>query len=200
MDKIHSYTVEEYCNIVRSFHGSRAPGVVVGGFMVDLAYDNFPPDTIFDVICETSRCLPDAVQLITPCTTGNRWLKVIDTGRFALTFYNKYTGDGVRVYLDYGKLEPWPQIKEWFLKLKPKKEQDDQLLFAQIRDAGTRICSINRITVAPEFLEKSIKAIAICPSCNEAYRTGDGPICTACHDGSLPYVSQHSYYKEKIVG
>jgi formylmethanofuran dehydrogenase subunit E len=60
---------------VKSFHGYVAPGVVLGGVMVDLARRQLPPEVLFDAVCETRHCLPDAVQLLTPCTLGNGWLK-----------------------------------------------------------------------------------------------------------------------------
>jgi hypothetical protein len=34
---ICSYAFEDYVEKVRSFHGFAAPGVIIGGFMVDLA-------------------------------------------------------------------------------------------------------------------------------------------------------------------
>src|SRR5208282_754967 len=64
MGKILAYTFEEYSALVRKFHGSAAPGVMIGGFMVDLAYSRLPSGGLFDVICETAKCLPDAVQLL----------------------------------------------------------------------------------------------------------------------------------------
>ena len=67
-------------------------------------------------------------EILTPSSIRNRWLKVIDVGPYAVTFYNKRTGEGVRVYLDYRKTAPWPEIREWFLKLKSKEAQDDKLL------------------------------------------------------------------------
>src|SRR4030042_1863444 len=68
---ILSYTFEEYFERVQSFHGFAAPGVVIGGFMVDLAYQHLPEDRLFDAICETAKCLPDAIQLLTSCTVAN---------------------------------------------------------------------------------------------------------------------------------
>ena len=70
---------------------------------------------------ETAKCLPDAVQILTPCSTGNRWMKVLDLGRYAVTLYDKFTGEGWRVHMDGARLEAWPEIRSWFLKLKPKK-------------------------------------------------------------------------------
>ena len=83
---------------------------------------------LFDAVCETRNCLPDAVQLLTPCTIGNGWLKVVNVGRFALNLYDKYEGKGVRVFMDPVKVADWPEINTWYLKLKPKKEQDSALL------------------------------------------------------------------------
>jgi formylmethanofuran dehydrogenase subunit E len=193
MQTIRAYTFDEYAAIVHSFHGNAAPGVMIGGFMIDLAYRHLPSEGLFDVICETARCLPDAVQILTPCSIGNRWLRIIDTSRYALTFYEKRTGAGVRVYLDCGKLNPWPEIKGWYLKLTPKEAQDAESLLNQIREAGTDICSIDEVQVSLDFFgKKKNEPVAVCPACKEAYRSGDGAaVCPACRGGLLPYPSGH---------
>jgi formylmethanofuran dehydrogenase subunit E len=187
MDKLRSYTFEQYCDRVKAFHGSLAPGVIIGGFMVDLACRHIPEGTLFDAICETSACLPDSVQLLTPCSIGNQWMKIIDVGRYAVTLYDKYTGKGIRVFLDHNKMERWPSIRDWFLKLRSKKEQDRQKMLDQIKEAGADICGIEEITVSPEFMAKHHKTIAVCPICHESYRLEDGEICPACKGGRLPY-------------
>ena len=191
MEKIGPYTYEQYCRRVKEFHGALAPGILVGGFMVDLACRNMPSGTLFDVISETVECLPDAVQLLTPCSVGNQWLKVIDVGRFAVTLYDKDTGEGVRVHLDTDKLHRWPAISEWFLKTRPKEQQDRARLLVQIREAGASIATIAQVTVSPDFIMgQTAKTVVVCPICNEAYRSGDGAICPACGGGRLPYVAQ----------
>jgi formylmethanofuran dehydrogenase subunit E len=188
MPNILSYSFDEYVKMVTSFHGNPAPGVIIGGFMIDLAYRNLPEDGLYDVICETAKCLPDAVQLLTPCSIGNQWLKIIDVGRIAYTFYDKRSGEGVRVYLDWNLLEKWPEIKGWYLKLTPKAEQDRAVLFREIEEAGSDLCSIEKVQVmlAPRNKKKS-SSISICPSCDEAYRTSDGAVCPACKGDALPY-------------
>jgi formylmethanofuran dehydrogenase subunit E len=186
-DKIRSYTFDEYAEKVRSFHGYPAPGVLIGGYIVELAYRHIPKEGLYDVICETEKCLPDAVQLLTPCTIGNSWLKVINTGRFALIIYDKITGDGIRVFVDSQKLEAWPEIKAWFLKIKAKKEQDSELLLKQIRDAGTKILSLQNIKVDIRSLKpKHSGTVAICPGCKESYPAADGALCLGCQ-GKIPY-------------
>ena len=89
MERIRSYSFDEYLGMVKSFHGSAAPGVLIGGFMVDLAYQHLPVGGLYEAICETAECLPDAVQLLTQCTLGNKRLTVIDEKRYTLIFYEK---------------------------------------------------------------------------------------------------------------
>ena len=187
--KIGDYSFDEYIEEVKSFHGSVAPGMIIGGYMVVLAKENLPDGEFFDVICETGHCLPDSVQILTPCTIGNGWLKIVDTGRYAMTFYEKYGGEGVRVFLDPDRVKGWPEINSWFFKLKPKREQDMQLLLEQIREAGKAIFSVQRVRVKPDLIKKkkSKGSIAICPQCNEAYPVKDGEHCRACQ-GDSPYL------------
>jgi formylmethanofuran dehydrogenase subunit E len=185
---IVNYSFEEYLSAIKSFHGNIAPGLVLGGFMVDLALKNLPEGEFFDAICETRNCLPDAIQLLTPCTIGNGWLKIVNLGRFAFALYEKCQGNGTRIFLDAGKLSPWPEIKNWYFKLKSKKEQDIEILLAQIKEAGSTICSLQNVRVHPDFLEKNNKGrITICPGCKEAYPSKDGEICRACQ-GESPYL------------
>lgn len=186
--KVSSFDIEGYIHCVKSFHGHVAPGVIIGGFMVHLAQDRIPEGLLFDAICETPACLPDAVQLLTPCTIGNSWLKIINMGRFALSLYDKYKGNGFRVFLDPGKLEQWPEIKAWFFKLKSRTEQNHEHILSQIKQAGVEICGVHPVQIKPEFLKKHDKGkIVICPSCAEAYPSKDGSICLACQ-GNSPYI------------
>ncbi len=82
-------SLEEYITIIEKFHGWAAPGVVIGGFMVDWAQELLGGHVEADAIVETRHCLPDAVQLLTPCTCGNGWMKVLDWDKFALSLYDK---------------------------------------------------------------------------------------------------------------
>ncbi len=185
---IGSYSYEEYVHLVKSFHGNLAPGLLVGGFIVDLALKRLPDGEFFDAICETPVCLPDAVQLLTPCTIGNGWLKILDFGRFAATLYEKKGGRGVRVYLDMEKLKAWPEVHQWYLKLKPKKEQDLQRLIEQIKEAGHRLLGIQGVLVEPQKLRREkLGPVTPCPHCGEAYPLGHGDRCRGCQ-GESPYL------------
>ncbi|MGC9325137.1 MAG: FmdE family protein [Desulfomonilia bacterium] len=185
------YTFSEFMDKVKEFHGSPAPGVIAGGIMVEIAKKNLPEGEFFDVICETPKCLPDAVQLLTPCTIGNGWLKIVNTSRYALTFYNKHSGEGVRVSLDVGKLGDTGAIRAWYLKEKPKDRQDLSQILKELEEAGTRIYRIEAVMVRPEYRatsEKTHSRIVLCPSCGEGYRVELGEQCPSCQ-GLGPYLS-----------
>jgi len=185
---IGSYSYEDYVQIVKSFHGSLAPGLAIGGFMVDLALKHLPEGEFFDAVCETPICLPDAVQLLTPCTIGNGWLTVLNFGRFALTLYEKSMGQGVRVYLDMEKLKRWDEVNSWYLKLKKKPEQNYPLLMDQIKEAGHGLLSLQRVRVEPATLQRrKLGPVAICPGCGEAYPVRHGDRCKGCQ-GEAPYL------------
>lgn len=184
---IGPYSIDDYMHLIKSFHGSMAPGLLIGGIMVDLAKERLPDGVMFDAISETSTCLPDAIQLLTPCTIGNGWLKVMNFGRYALSLFDKYTGEGVRVFMDSCKVQSWPEIRDWFFKLRSKKEQDPDRLRDEILDAGPDILSFREIVVESSFLGKRGKGpISRCPLCGEAYPVKDGSTCLACQGGS-PY-------------
>jgi len=174
-------TYDEYIEMIKAFHGHVAPGMVLGGFMVDLAHRNLPQGEYFDAICETRACLPDAIQILTPCTVGNGWLRIIDLGRFALSLFEKYTGNGVRVYVDSQELDDWPEVKTFLFKLKPKKEQDFEVLIGEINLAHTSIFGVQKVMVDLDAIKSSRRdAFTVCPLCGEGYPEDDGEICLGC--------------------
>jgi formylmethanofuran dehydrogenase subunit E len=188
MNERSAFDLEKYLHLIQSFHGHVAPGVVIGGFMVHLAKARIPKGVLFNAICETTVCLPDAIQLLTPCTVGNGWVKIINLGRFALSLYDKDQGNGFRVFLDPKKLDNCSEIKNWFFKFKPKAEQKTELLLAQIKEAGETLCGIHPVQVRPELLKKDKRGgIVVCPCCREAYPAKDGEVCRGCQEQS-PYI------------
>ncbi len=179
---IGPYGFDEYLDRVKDFHGTVAPGMIAGGIMVDLAQKALPEGKLYDVICETRHCLVDAVQLLTPCTIGNGWLKLIETGRFALTMYDKYEGVGLRVFVDVTKLDRWPGIRSWFMKERPKDQQDMDSIISEFRQSGSGFCGHEPVQVEPELRADHRghrPGIVICNLCGEAFR-GNGEICPSC--------------------
>jgi formylmethanofuran dehydrogenase subunit E len=184
---IGPYTFEEFKQKVREFHGYPAPGVLLGGYMVERARSLLPPGTLFEAVVETRKCLPDAVQLLTPLSVGNNWMKIVDLGRWALTLYDKHTGKGYRVFMDPVKLGAWPELKSWMLKEKAKKDQDSDRLVDEIRLAGAAVCSVQCVTVSDGIRSKPhMGPVALCPLCSEPYPVKHGTICRGCQ-GEAPY-------------
>ncbi len=185
---IGPYTFEEFLEVAAAFHGNPAPGLILGGFMVDAARAGLPAGVLYDAVVETKKCLPDAVQLLTPPSFGNGWMRVLNLGRYAVSLYDKTTGEGFRAWLDPELLRSWPEIRGWLLKTKPKKQQDRDRLFAEIKAAGRAVCRLAPIRMRHSVLARQpMGAIGLCPVCGEAYPTDDGAICRGCA-GEAPYV------------
>jgi len=180
-------SLEEYVEKVRAFHGYAAPGMILGGFMVDVAIKHLPQDILYDAICETQKCLPDAIQLLTPCTLGNGWLHIINLGRFALSLYEKRRGEGVRVFVSPPKLERFPLLWSWFMKKGPKDQRDLGKLVEAICQVGPLVISLQKVKLQEKFLKRRRhRDFALCPRCKESYPVDDGPVCLGCQ-GQAPY-------------
>jgi len=184
--------------MARAFHGYPAPGIIVGVKMVSLAIQQLPKNTLFDAVTETGSCLPDAVQILTLCTVGNNWLKVMDLGRYALALYDKFTGKGVRVSIDSQRLKKWPEFYAWLFKTKTKHEQDSEALYKDIQTAGEHVFNIERIVTRSRYLKKISKGlIDTCPGCGEAFPLNHGDICRVCR-GATPYRMPDNSRKQKV--
>jgi formylmethanofuran dehydrogenase subunit E len=184
---IGCYEFSEFKELAVKFHGYAAPGLLIGGYMTAAAKAALPAGVLFEALVETYNCLPDAVQLLTPCSTGNKRLHVVHYGKTALSLFDKYTGRGVRVRVDPGLLGPWPEIRAWIMKEKSKEEQDEALLEQQIAEAGTTITDLRPVTVDLAKLNgKSDGPLALCPRCGESFPAAHGALCRSCAEGA-PY-------------
>jgi formylmethanofuran dehydrogenase subunit E len=172
--------LENFLQALEDFHGWRAPGAVIGGFMVDWAQAALPPGIEADAVVETCHCLPDAVQLLTPCTFGNGWLKVLDWDKFALSLYDKKTLEGFRVWLDLTKARAFPAIYAWYMRLAPKKSLPLEVLLDGIIRAGRGILSGAPVKITALQGKKEKGATAMCADCGEAYPLRQGDRCLAC--------------------
>ncbi|MDR1686616.1 MAG: formylmethanofuran dehydrogenase subunit E family protein [Desulfovibrio sp.] len=181
------YKFSEFKELAVKFHGYAAPGLLIGGYMTVAAKAALPDGVLFEALVETYNCLPDAVQLLTPCSTGNKRLHVVHYGKTALSLFDKYSGRGVRARVDPGLLGPRPEIRAWIMKEKGKEEQDEALLEQQIAEAGTTIIALQPVTVDLSRLNrKSDGPLAFCPRCGESFPAAHGGLCRGCAEGA-PY-------------
>jgi formylmethanofuran dehydrogenase subunit E len=181
------WTFDKFAEAAVRFHGHPAPGVLLGYHLVMAAWNRLPKDILFDAICETRWCLPDVVQILTPCTVGNGWLRIVDLGLYALSLYDKFTGKGVRAYPDADKIARWEDAADRYLKRKPKQAQRSGRVREQLRSEGHRMVSVVPVQVRSEYLQKRSKGpVRLCPRCGEAYPAQHGGSCRQCQ-GDSPY-------------
>ena len=177
-------SLEDCLQEIEKFHGFKAPGLVLGVFMVDWAQElinlNFGQDVEADAIVETYHCLPDAVQIFTPCTIGNGWLKIMDWDKFALSLYDKRKLFGYRVWLDLEKARLFPNLYNWYMRRVSRKDLPLKVLLETIFDARRSALSSRKIRVTRYYGPKKKGSIAICPNCGEAYPTVQGVNCISC--------------------
>ena len=173
-------TLEAALEKIEAFHNWKAPGLVIGLFMVDLAVELTGPDVEADAIVETRHCLPDAVQLFTPCTIGNGWLKVLDWDKYALTLYDRFNSHGVRVWLDPEKAKAFPNLYNWYMRLVSKQDLPLDALLDTIIEAQRACLSTHPVTVTRLNTRQKKGPTALCPECNEAYPISQGTTCEAC--------------------
>jgi formylmethanofuran dehydrogenase subunit E len=186
LPRVGGLSWREFVDKAGGFHGYPAPGLLLGGIMVDLARkrleEMFPGrQVLFEALAESAACLPDAVQLLTPCTAGNQRLRVRDFGRYALTLHDKYTGEGARVHLDAGKMRAYPEFYNWFMGISSRKDQDEERLREEIRLGGAASCIVSPALVPEVLRRKEHKGKnSCCPICGEPYPVSHGGICKGC--------------------
>jgi formylmethanofuran dehydrogenase subunit E len=166
--------------MIEKFHGWKAPGLVLGLFMVDLAQELIGIETEADAIVETRHCLPDAIQLFTPCTVGNGWMKILDWDKFALVLYDRRARNGYRVWFDLVKARRFPNLYNWFMRLVPKKELPLDVLLETILSAGRSVLSSRAIYVTAYYRRQKKSGINVCPVCGEAFASAQGETCWSC--------------------
>jgi formylmethanofuran dehydrogenase subunit E len=173
-------TKEEFLSTIEKFHGFTAPGLVLGGFMVDLAMSLIGDNVEADAIVETKHCLPDAVQLFTPCTVGNGWLKILDWDKFAVTLYDRGSLIGYRVWLDLEKTKTFPELYNWYMRLTPKKQLPLSVMLDVIFSAGDSVLSSRPVHIIDFYKREKKGGTVVCSRCREAYPINQGEICLAC--------------------
>jgi len=179
--------------ILRSseFHTYPAPGVLIGAFMVDYALEllGVTPDKKLYGVCETPKCLPDALQVMAHCTTGNNRLRVVPIGKFAITLNapsDNPTTEAIRVYVDLKKLKKFPTIDTWYANSPAyDKATMKEKLQDEIFRAGREILSSEQVRVTVQKKKKWTSVT--CPCCGETVPDYliEGEKCGAC--GSMKY-------------
>jgi formylmethanofuran dehydrogenase subunit E len=87
-----------------TFHGHACPGLALGYRVAVAAMDclgvSRPEDEDLVAVVENDACSVDAVQFVCGCTFGKGNLIFRDHGKQAYTFFNRRTGEGIRIYAE----------------------------------------------------------------------------------------------------
>ena len=179
--KICGIFYEYFLIRMEEFHGYRSPGILIGGFMLDKATFHLGSTPFINVVSETVVCLPDAVQLLTPCTIGNGFLQVLDWGKFALTVYDRKTLKGVRVWLNQPELVKFPLIRDWFERTgRPREKPPFRPLSEEISAAADTLTHVCRVRLHRAMKDPEPVPTGRCPTCGESYSLRLGNECPAC--------------------
>lgn len=176
---------EDFLIRMEEFHGARSPGMLIGSMMLDVALKKLGPVPFLNVVCETIVCLPDAVQLLTPCTIGNGFLQVLDWGKFALTTYDRKALSGVRAWINHDRLANYTLVQEWFQRTGgPREKPPFEQLAKEILTARSQLISHVPVRLYRELKNSKPIPTGLCPQCGESYRIDLGAICPACQGDS----------------
>ena len=183
-----------------AFHKRDAPGIIIGCYMVDYAMELLGPcGDKLNAVVETDYCLPDALQIMTGCTAGNKYLRIRDDlGRYALSLYDRKKKEGVRVFIDLGKIKDrgLEALYNFHTRKRDPRVHSDpdfrkesgKAVVAEFLGAGREVLSYQRIRVnLPSKPE--IYPAAVCSSCKESFITKN-----ASPQGLCPYCSSKDEY------
>ena len=173
--------LSEFLIRMEEFHGYRSPGLLVGGMMVDVGLRRLGTTPYLNVVTETVVCLPDAVQLLTPCTVGSGFLQILDWGKFALTSYDRLNLSGIRVWLKPGGMADYPLIRRWFGRSdRPSEKPPFEDLAAEMLSGGETLFSYRVVNLPKSLKENERVPTGICSSCGEFYALRLGSVCPNC--------------------
>lgn len=187
--------IVEQAEIVYKFrHRSpiRAPGVVIGTAMVSLGLEQLKDVKKLGAVAEARACLSDAVQALTGCTVGNKYLKIYDEiGRYAIVLYDRIDGKGLRVFIDLKKIKEaeTPELYKFFhRKRAPEVQYDMEARALSAKKVIKEFLEINHDIFGVEnvmikHLEKEVILPAkVCVICGESFTCSNNDVesCLVC--------------------
>jgi formylmethanofuran dehydrogenase subunit E len=184
-------------NVIQ-FHGHLCAGLALGfrvakAALRELGADR-PQDEELVAVVENDSCSVDAVQFVTGCTFGKGNLIFRDHGKHVYTFFNRRTGQGVRISEDYRGFENdqrFPEIKKRQAAGEDvaremqmfKMEKASAILNADEKELFT----ITRVSTPPPEEAKIRKSLR-CEMCGEKFMESRGRekegkvVCIPCFE------------------
>lgn len=165
-------------------HGHLAPGIALGIRMSEIALDKINANKLqkhLIGICETSRCLADAMQVVTGCTLGHGNAFVEDYGKLALTLANSLTNEGVRVALAEDAYKFSDLMDKWMMRKGRLTHKEEDELGMQLLEMDEKYFNIQRVKInlKPKFESSDIVKCAECGDLIPIGLTKEG-VCKVC--------------------
>jgi formylmethanofuran dehydrogenase subunit E len=168
------------------FHGHLCPGLALGFRVAKTALRELkaerPGDEELVAIVENDSCAADAIQYITGCTFGKGNLIFRDYGKHVYTFFNRRTGQGIRISEDYRGFED----DQRFPELKKRQDAGEDVSRAMmeykmdkaaaiLRADEKEIMTIEQLSDLPPH-EARIRGSARCSICGEKFMESRGRV------------------------
>ncbi|MDA8422244.1 MAG: FmdE family protein [Nitrospiraceae bacterium] len=180
------------------FHGHLCPGLSLGFRVAKAALRELnaarPQDEELVCIVENDSCAADAIQFITGCTFGKGNLIFRDYGKHVYTFFNRRTGQGIRISEDYRGFkgdERFPALKK---RQEAGKDVSAEMQAYKMEKAATilhadekEIMTITPIASDPPR-EARVRGSVRCAICGEKFMESRGRVkngkivCISCFE------------------
>jgi formylmethanofuran dehydrogenase subunit E len=180
------------------FHGHLCPGLALGYRVAKAALRELkaerPQDEELVAVVENDACAVDAIQYITGCTFGKGNLVFRDYGKHVYTFFNRRTGQGVRISEDYRGFENDNRFADLGKRGQAGEEVSRELQQLKMEKAAAILSAVEKelMTIAPAAAlsphEAAIRTSLRCSQCNEKFmesrsRNKDGKtVCIPCFE------------------
>jgi formylmethanofuran dehydrogenase subunit E len=168
------------------FHGHLCPGLALGYRVAKAALRELkaerPRDEELVAIVENDSCAADAIQFVTGATFGKGNLVFRDYGKHVYTFFNRRTGQGVRISEDYRGFEADGRFAE-LRKLQEAGEDVIRELQAFKMEKAAAILKANEkeifmitpvVDLPPQ--EARIRRSVRCAACGEKFMESRGRV------------------------
>ncbi|WP_019849269.1 FmdE family protein [Desulfitobacterium sp. PCE1] len=165
-----------------AFHGHECPGLAIGFRACEAAQEKmglkFSSDEEIVCVTENDACGVDAVQVIAGCSFGKGNLIYRGTGKMAFSFFNRTTGESVRIVLKPSQGEMDRQERQKYILTAPVEEvfefkKPGFTVPKQARLFRTVVCE-SCGEGAPEHKIRLQEGKKVCLDCFEDYSRGYG--------------------------
>jgi formylmethanofuran dehydrogenase subunit E len=175
---------DEIVELATKLHGHLAPGIALGLRMCEIAMKRagFVRGNKYLIgICETQRCLADAMQAATGCTLGHGSAFVEDYGKLALTIADSKTGKGVRVSLRGDAHLSSKLFEKWMMRLSKLSKNEEVELGGELLRLDEKWFNVEEVKVhkAQNFESSRIISCSICGDLVPESLSVDGK-CKVC--------------------